>query len=65
MQATEVAMNGADPPPADRYRDRFVRETARRIAFLMAAAARFSEPARLMEDLRRALCAGRRKAAGR
>jgi len=39
-----------------RYQDRFVRETARRMRFLMAAARRYAEPARLMEELRRELC---------
>jgi hypothetical protein len=39
----------------DRYCDRFVRETARRIQFLMAAARRHAEPARFIEDLRRVL----------
>ena len=48
-----------------RYRDRFVRETARRITYLMAAADRFGEPARFIEDLRGALCVRRRRAAGR
>ena len=57
-------MENAAGTPADRYRDRFVRETAERIRFLMAAAARHSEPARLIEELRRRLCRSRSKAAG-
>ena len=48
-----------------RYRDRFVRETARRITYLMAAAGRFGEPARFIEDLRGVLCARRGRTAGR
>jgi len=48
-----------------RYRDRFVRETARRIYFLLALAARFDEPARLKEELRRLLCGCRGRAEGR
>ncbi len=39
----------------ERYHDRFIRETARRIRFLLAAAGRYSEPARFIEDLRREL----------
>ena len=51
-------------PLEGRYRDRFVLETARRVYFLMSLSARFDEPARLMEELRQALCAGRNRAAG-
>ena len=58
-------MNHAGRPDPGRYGDRFVRETAERIYFLLAASARFEEPARLMEDLRRALCGCRGRAAGR
>lgn len=47
------------------YRDRFVDETARRIYFLLSLSARFDEPARLMEDLRRTLCGCRNRAEGR
>ena len=54
----------AERPLPDRYRDGFVRETAQRIYFLLALSARFDEPARLMEELRRALCACRGRAAG-
>ena len=54
----------AERPLPDRYRDGFVRETARRITFLLSLSARFDEPARLMEELRRALC-DRRRAEGR
>ena len=43
----------------DRYKDRFVRETAQRICFLRAAASRLVEPARFLEELRRALGGGR------
>jgi hypothetical protein len=50
--------------PSGRYGDPFVRETARRIYFLMAAAGRYGEPARLIEELRRALVARGGKAAG-
>ncbi len=39
----------------ERFKDRFVRETARRVRFLLAAAARYSEPARFVEELRREL----------
>ena len=52
-------------PTPGRYRDRFVRETARRIYFLLALAARYDEPARLREELRRMLCGCRGRAAGR
>ena len=52
-------------PLAGRYRDRFVRETAQRIYFLMAVSGRFSEPARLIEELRQALCVRRAGTAGR
>jgi len=52
-------------PLPDRYRDGFVRETARRIYFLLSLSARFDEPARLMEELRRTLCDRRRRAEGR
>lgn len=55
-------MTRSGPPPG-RYRDRFVRETAERVYFLMAAAARFDEPARFIEELRRALCRRRRRTA--
>lgn len=41
----------------EHYRDRFVRETAERVWFLMALADRYPEPARLIEELKRALCA--------
>jgi hypothetical protein len=51
-------------PPSGRYRDRFVRETAQRIYFLLALSARFNEPARLMEELRRTLCGCRGRAEG-
>jgi len=57
-------MATAARPPSGRYRDRFVRETARRIYFLLALSARFDEPARLMEELRQALCARCGRAAG-
>jgi hypothetical protein len=57
-------MRGALGPSGERYHDRFVRETARRVYFLMAMAARYGEPARFIEDLRRALCAARREVAG-
>lgn len=57
-------MRRAEAPPAGRYRDRFVRETARRIYFLMAAATRYGEPARLIEELRRALVARGGETAG-
>jgi len=53
-------MAAVDRPAAGRYRDRFVRETARRIYFLLALSARFAEPARLVEELQRTLCARRR-----
>ena len=39
----------------ERYRDPFVRDTARRVRFLMAAAGRFADAARFIEDLRREL----------
>jgi hypothetical protein len=52
-------------PPEGRYRDRFVRETARRIYFLLSLSARFEEPARLVEELRRSLCGCRARAEGR
>ncbi|HZE96955.1 MAG TPA: hypothetical protein VE981_08005 [Planctomycetota bacterium] len=52
-------------PRSGRYRDRFVRETARRIYFLLALSSRFAEPARLMEELRRRLCRCRGRAEGR
>jgi hypothetical protein len=39
----------------DPYCDGYVRETARRIQFLVAAAGRYAEPARFLEDLRRVL----------
>ena len=51
-------------PLPDRYRDGFVRETARRIYFLLSLSARFDEPARLMEELRQTLCDCRRRAEG-
>jgi len=57
-------MTRVDRPRAGRYRDRFVRETAQRIYFLLAVSARFEEPARLMEELRRTLCGRRSRAAG-
>ncbi len=57
-------MKSAARRPSGRYRDRFVRETAERIFFLLAAAARYEEPARLMEELRQALCDCRGEAAG-
>ena len=57
-------MTHVDRPTAGRYRDRFVRETAQRIYFLLALSARFDEPARLMEELRQALCSCRGRAAG-
>lgn len=57
-------MTRATGPAGERYNDRFVRETARRVYFLMALAARHGEPARFIEDLRRALCAARREVAG-
>lgn len=47
------------------YRDRFVRETARRIYFLLSLSARYGEPARLREELRQALCVCRDRAEGR
>jgi hypothetical protein len=56
-------MRREEAPPG-RYGDPFVRETARRIYFLMAAAGRYGEPARLIEELRRALAARGGKAAG-
>jgi len=52
-------------PDPGRYRDRFVRETARRVYFLLALPARFAEPARLREELRRLLCGCRGRAEGR
>ncbi len=58
-------MRRAERPIEGRYRDRFVRETARRTYFLMAAAARYREPARFIEELRRALGVRRRETAGR
>lgn len=58
-------VRGAAGRLEERYRDRFVRETARRIYFLLALAGRYGEPARLMEDLRAALEARRGNAAGR
>lgn len=39
----------------ERFKDRFVRETARRVRFLLEASARYAEPARFVEELRRAL----------
>jgi len=57
-------MRSAARRPSGRYRDRFVRETAERIYFLLAAAARHEEAARLMEELRRTLCDCRGEAAG-
>ena len=57
-------MGSAARRPSGRYRDRFVRETAERIYFLLAASARYDEPARLMEELRRLLCGCRGEAAG-
>ena len=57
-------MTPIERPPAGRYRDRFVRETARRIYFLLSLSARFDEPARLMEELRRTLCGCRNRAEG-
>src|SRR3954462_4468064 len=54
----------AERPVPDRYRDGFIRETARRIYFLLSLSDRFDEPARLMEELRRTLC-DRRRAEGR
>jgi hypothetical protein len=38
-----------------RFSDRFVRETAQRICFLVALAGRFAESDRFLEELRRAL----------
>ena len=61
----EVRMNRVEGPDAGRYRDRFVRETARRIYFLLSLSARFDEPARLMEELRHALCGCRSRAGER
>ena len=58
-------MTRIERPPDGRYRDRFVRETARRIYFLLSLSARFDEPARLMEELRQTLCDCRRRAEGR
>jgi len=58
-------MATAASPPSGRYRDRFVRETAQRIYFLLALSARFDEPARLREELRRLLCGCRGRAEGR
>jgi len=58
----EDRMNRVERPEHGRYRDRFVRETARRIYFLLSLSARFDEPARLMEELRRALCGCRGRA---
>ena len=58
-------MSPVDRPCAGRYRDRFVRETAQRIYFLLSLSARFDEPARLMEELRRTLCDRRSRAEGR
>jgi len=58
-------MTRIERPPDGRYRDRFVRETARRIYFLLSLSARFDEPARLLEELRRTLCVCRDRAAGR
>lgn len=42
-----------------RYSDRFVRETAQRIRFLLELSRRSAVPARFLEDLRRALGAER------
>ena len=39
----------------ERFKDRFVRDTARRVRFLLAAAARYAEPARFVEELKREL----------
>jgi hypothetical protein len=39
----------------ERFKDRFVRETAKRVRFLLAASARYAEPARFVEALRREL----------
>ena len=58
-------MNRVERPAAGRYRDRFVRETARRIYFLLSLSARFEEPARLLEELRRTLCDCRGRAGER
>lgn len=52
-------------PDFRRYRDRFVRETARRICFLLTLSARFAEPALFVEELRRLLCGRRGRAEGR
>jgi hypothetical protein len=49
----------------ERFRDRFVRETARRVHFLLAAAARYAEPRRFVEELRRRLEDSSRPAASR
>ena len=38
------------PAWPERFKDRFVRETARRVRFLLAASARYSEPARFVEE---------------
>ena len=58
-------MTPVDRPSDGRYGDPFVLETAQRIYFLLALSARFEEPARLMEELRRTLCGCRGRAAGR
>ena len=51
-------------PDPGKYRDRFVRETARRIYFLLRLSARYAEPALLREELRRLLCGCRGRAEG-
>jgi hypothetical protein len=57
-------MDRARRADAERYRDRWIRETARRVYFLLAASARFEEPARFVEELRRLLDGRRGGAAG-
>lgn len=47
--------SGIRAAPEERYQDPFLRETDRRIRFLLAAAGRYAEAARFIEDLRRVL----------
>ncbi len=46
-------------PCGTRYSDRFVRETAQRICFLLELSRRSAVPTRFLEELRRALGAER------
>lgn len=47
-----------------RYADRFLRDTARRLKFLLALSRRCEEPARFLDDVRRALDEARDGRAG-